>query len=36
MHVEAVREISTIMAEAMQKAESDGTYSEAARAGLRQ
>jgi hypothetical protein len=37
MHLEAVREVSTIMAEAMQKAESDGTYSEAAvRAGLRQ
>jgi hypothetical protein len=37
MHLEAAREISTIMAEAMQKAESDGTYSEAAvRAGLRQ
>lgn len=34
MHLEAVREISTIMAEAVQDAESDGTYSEyAARVG---
>lgn len=36
MHLEAVREISTMMAEAVQDAESDGTYSESAvRAGLK-
>lgn len=30
LHLEAVREISATIAEAMQEAESDGTYSEAA------
>jgi hypothetical protein len=27
MHLEAVREVSTILADAIQEAESDGTYS---------
>lgn len=33
MHMEAVREISTIVSDAIQAAESDGTYSVAIRAG---
>lgn len=33
MHMEAVREVSTIVSDAIQAAESDGTYSVAIRAG---
>lgn len=33
MHLEAVREISTIMVDAMREAESDGTYSQSVRNG---
>ncbi len=36
MHLEAVREVSAVMADAMREAESDGTYSRSIRAGIRQ
>lgn len=35
MHLDAVREVSTVMADAMREAESDGTYSRSIRAGNR-
>lgn len=35
LHLEAVREISAVMADAMRSAESDGTYSRSIRAGNR-
>jgi hypothetical protein len=35
MHLEAVREVSTVMADAMREAESDGTYSRSIRSGQR-
>lgn len=36
MHLDAVREVSAVMADAMREAESDGTYSRSIRAGIRQ
>ena len=35
MHLDAVREVSAVMADAMREAESDGTYSPSIRAGNR-
>lgn len=35
MHLDAVREVSAVMADAMREAESDGTYSRSIRAGNR-
>jgi hypothetical protein len=35
LHLDAVREVSAVMADAMRSAESDGTYSRSIRAGTR-
>ena len=35
MHLDAVREVSAVMADAMRDAESDGTYSRSIRTGSR-